>query len=219
MNQRQRGKFITLEGGEGVGKSTQSKRLAEFLEDRGITVMLTREPGGSDGGEQIRRLLVSGAPGRWTPLTEAFLYAAARADHVAHLIEPALAEGRWVISDRFTDSTLAYQGFGHGLPLDAVTQLNALAAGELKPDLTFILDVPVGDGLARARARTDDRDEAAREDRYERMDEIFHQRVAEGYLTIARSEPERCIVVDTTGPVDQVARVISATVGERLLKP
>lgn len=219
MNQRQRGKFITLEGGEGVGKSTQSKCLAEFLEDRGITVMLTREPGGSDGGEQIRRLLVSGAPGRWTPLTEAFLYAAARADHVAHLIEPALAEGRWVISDRFTDSTLAYQGFGHGLPLDAVTQLNALAAGELKPDLTFILDVPVGDGLARARARPDDRDEAAREDRYERMDEIFHQRVAEGYLTIARSEPERCIVVDTTGPVDQVARVISATVGERLLKP
>ncbi|MFB3054577.1 MAG: dTMP kinase [Alphaproteobacteria bacterium] len=219
MNQRQRGKFITLEGGEGVGKSTQSKRLAEFLEDRGITVMLTREPGGSDGGEQIRRLLVSGAPGRWTPLTEAFLYAAARADHVAHLIEPALAEGRWVISDRFTDSTLAYQGFGHGLPLDAVAQLNALAAGELKPDLTFILDVPVGDGLARARARPDDRDEAAREDRYERMDEIFHQRVAEGYLTIARSEPERCIVVDTTGPVDQVARVISATVGERLLKP
>jgi len=219
VNQRQRGKFITLEGGEGVGKSTQSKRLAEFLEDRGITVMLTREPGGSDGGEQIRRLLVSGAPGRWTPLTEAFLYAAARADHVAHLIEPALAEGRWVISDRFTDSTLAYQGFGHGLPLDAVAQLNALAAGELKPDLTFILDVPVGDGLARARARPDDRDEAAREDRYERMDEIFHQRVAEGYLTIARSEPERCVVVDTTGPVDQVARVISATVGERLLKP
>lgn len=181
--------------------------------------MLTREPGGSDGGEQIRRLLVSGAPGRWTPLTEAFLYAAARADHVAHLIEPALAEGRWVISDRFTDSTLAYQGFGHGLPLDAVAQLNTLAAGELKPDLTFILDVPVGDGLARARARPDDRDEAAREDRYERMDENFHQRVAEGYLTIARSEPERCVVVDTTGPVDQVARVISATVGERLLKP
>ncbi len=219
MNQRQRGKFITLEGGEGVGKSTQSKRLAEFLEDRGITVSRTREPGGSDGGEQIRRLLVEGAPGRWTPLTEAFLYAAARADHVAHLIEPALAEGRWVISDRFTDSTLAYQGFGHGLPLDAVAQLNALAAGELKPDLTFILAVPVGDGLARARARTDERDEAAREDRYERMNEGFHQRVAEGYLTIARSEPERCVVVDTTRPVDQVARVISATVGERLLKP
>ncbi len=219
MNQRQRGKFITLEGGEGVGKSTQSKRLAQFLEDRGITVSRTREPGGSDAGDQLRRLLVEGAPGRWTPLTEAFLYAAARADHVAHLIEPALAEGRWVISDRFTDSTLAYQGFGHGLPLDAVAQLNALAAGELKPDLTFILAVPVGDGLARARARTDERDEAAREDRYERMNEGFHQRVAEGYLTIARSEPERCVVVDTTRPVDQVARVISATVGERLLKP
>ncbi len=219
MNQTQRGKFITLEGGEGVGKSTQSKRLAGFLEDRGITVLPTREPGGSEGAEQIRRLLVEGVPGRWTPLTEALLHAAARADHIARLIEPALAEGRWVISDRFTDSTLAYQGFGHGLPLDAVAELNALASGELKPDLTFILDAPVGDGLARAGARADDGEEAAREDRYERMDEGFHERLREGFLSIARSEPDRCVVVDATRPIDEVARVISATASQRLLKP
>lgn len=219
MSEIRRGKLITLEGGEGVGKSTQSKRLAGFLEDRGITVLRTREPGGSEGGEQIRRLLVEGAAGRWTPLSEVFLYAAARADHVAHLIEPALAEGRWVISDRFTDSTLAYQGFGLGLPLDAVAQINALAVGELKPDLTFILDLPVGDGLARARARAHDGDESAREDRYERMDESFHQRLREGFLTIARNAPERCVVVDTARTVDQVARVISATAAERLIEP
>ena len=217
MNETQRGKFITLEGGEGVGKSTQSKHLAVFLEDRGINVLRTREPGGSDGAEQIRRLLVEGEPRRWTPLTEALLHAAARADHVARLIEPALAGGRWVISDRFTDSTLAYQGFGHGLPLDAVAGLNALAAGELKPDLTFILDVPVGDGLARAGARADDGEEAAREDRYERMDQSFHKGLREGFLSIARNEPKRCVVVDTARPIDEVARLIGATTSERLL--
>jgi dTMP kinase len=219
VNETQRGKFITLEGGEGVGKSTQSKRLAGFLEDRGINVLRTREPGGSEGAEQIRRLLVEGEPGRWTPLTEALLHAAARADHVARLIEPALAGGRWVISDRFTDSTLAYQGFGHGLALDAVAELNALAAGELTPDLTFVLDVPVGDGLARAGARADDGEEAAREDRYERMDQSFHKRLREGFLSIARNEPERCVVVDTARPVDEVAGVISDKVSERLLQP
>jgi dTMP kinase len=218
VNETQRGRFITLEGGEGVGKSTQSKRLAQFLEDRGITVLRTREPGGSDGAEQIRKLLVEGAPGRWTPLTEALLYAAARADHVARLIEPALAEGRWVISDRFTDSTLAYQGFGHGLPLDTVAELNGLAAGELKPDLTFVLDVPVAEGLARAGGRADDAEEGAREDRYERMDESFHERLREGFLTIARNEPERCVIIDTTRPIDEVAGMISATASERLLQ-
>jgi dTMP kinase len=219
VNETQRGKFITLEGGEGVGKSTQSKRLAGFLEDRGITVLRTREPGGSDGAEQIRKLLVEGAPSRWTPLTEALLHAAARADHVARLIEPALAGGRWVISDRFTDSTLAYQGFGHGLPLDAVAELNALASGGLKPDLTFILDVPVSDGLARAGARADDGEEATREDRYERMDVGFHQRLREGFLSIAQDEPTRCVVIDTTRPIDEVAHLISTTASERLLKP
>ena len=218
MNETQRGRFITLEGGEGVGKSTQSKRLAQFLEDRGISVLRTREPGGSDGAEQIRKLLVEGAPGRWTPLTEALLYAAARADHVARLIEPALAEGRWVISDRFADSTLAYQGFAHGLPLDTVAELNGLAAGELKPDLTFVLDVPVAEGLARAGGRADDGEEGAREDRYERMDESFHERLREGFLTIARDEPERCVVIDTTRPIDEVAGVISATASKRLLQ-
>ncbi len=222
MNANQRGKFITLEGGEGVGKSTQSKRLVGFLEDRGIDVLRTREPGGSDGGEQIRELLVKGKPGRWTPVAEVFLHSAARADHVTRVIEPALAAGRWVISDRFTDSTLAYQGYGHGLPLDVVTGLNALATGDLKPDLTFILDVPVDQGLARAGARADEGqegEEETREDRYERMDESFHERLREGYLEIARNEPDRCVVIETTQPPDQVARLISDTISNRLLNP
>ncbi len=219
MNANQRGKFITLEGGEGVGKSTQSKRLMGFLEDCAIDVLRTREPGGSDGGEQIRELLVKGKPGRWTPVTEVFLHSAARADHVARVIEPALAVGRWVISDRFVDSTLAYQGYGHGLPLDVVRELNALASGDLKPDLTIILDVPVDQGLARAGARANESRETAREDRYERMDMCFHERLREGYLAIARNEPDRCVVIDTTQPPDQVARLIGEAVRNKLLTP
>lgn len=219
MTDTQRGKFISLEGGEGAGKSTQSLRLAKFLEQAGISVLRTREPGGSDGAEEIRKLLVEGPPGRWIPISEALLHLAARADHVARTIEPALAGGRWVISDRFTDSTLAYQGYGHGLSLDALAQLNGLAANGLQPDLTFILDVPVGDGLARAGGRADDGDHNQREDRYERMDADFHERLREGFLAIARGAPDRCCVVDTTLPVDEVAEMISATVRERLLGP
>jgi dTMP kinase len=129
-----RGKFITLEGGEGAGKSTQVAMLAKHLEDSGIPCLLTREPGGSPGAEVIRNLLVSGAPGRWTPATEALLHCAARADHVARAVAPALAEGRWVVSDRFADSTLAYQGHGHGLDPDAIRDLNCLATGGLAPE-------------------------------------------------------------------------------------
>jgi len=217
VDDTQRGRFITLEGGEGVGKSIQLKRLAAFLEDQEIAVLRTREPGGSVGAEKIRKLLVEGAPNRWSPLTEAFLHAAARTDHVLCLIEQALAEGRWVISDRFTDSTIAYQGFGHGLSLDVLAGLNDLASANLKPNLTFILDCPVDQGLARASARADHGKKADREDRYERMDLEFHQRLREGYLSIARDEPERCVVVDTTQPVDAVAQVIRVTTSERFL--
>lgn len=219
MTETGRGKFITFEGGEGAGKSTQSMRLAEFLEEHGINVLRTREPGGSDGAEQIRKLLVEGAPGRWTPVTEALLHTAARADHVARAIEPALAGGRWVISDRFTDSTLAYQGYGHGLPLEAVAELNALATGGLRPDLTFVLDLPVGNGLGRAGNRAGNAKENDREDRYERMDAGFHERLRQGYLTIAGADAERCLVVDATQGIEEVARRISAVVRQRLLEP
>jgi len=219
VNALARGKLITFEGGEGAGKSTHAKRLAKFLEGRGLDVTRTREPGGSEGAEEIRRLLVEGAPGRWTPLTETFLYAAARADHVARLVEPALAAGRWVISDRFTDSTLAYQGYGHGLDAATIETVNALAAGGLMPDLTVLLDLPVDEGLARAGKRADDGPLAGREDRYERMDRAFHQRLRDGFRAIAAADTARCVVIDATRPVDDVAAAIAAAVTERLLDP
>lgn len=219
MNALARGKFITFEGGEGAGKSTHVKRLAAFLEARGIGVTLTREPGGSDGAEEVRKILVEGAPGRWTPLTETFLYAAARADHVARLIEPNLAAGRWVISDRFTDSTLAYQGYGHGLDLSTIAQINALATGGLTPDLTVLLDLPVEEGLSRAGKRADEGSPGDREDRYERMDVAFHQRLRDGFRAIAATDPARCVVIDATCPVDDVAAEIAGAVTERLDVP
>lgn len=219
MNALARGKFITFEGGEGAGKSTHATRLAALLEARGIDVARTREPGGSEGAEDIRKILVEGAPGRWTPLTETFLYAAARADHVARLIEPALAAGRWVISDRFTDSTLAYQGYGLGLDRAMIELINALATGGLRPDLTVLLDLPVNEGLARAGKRADDGPAAGREDRYERMDQAFHQRLRDGFRAIAAAEAARCVVIDATRPVEDVAEDIAAAVTERLLTP
>lgn len=217
MNALARGKFITFEGGEGAGKSTHVKRLAADLEDRGLAVTVTREPGGSEGAEEIRKLLVEGAPGRWTPLTETLLYAAARADHVARLIEPALAAGRWVISDRYTDSTLAYQGYGHGLDPEVIRNLNDLAAASLAPDLTVVLDLPVEEGLARAGARADDAPHGDREDRYEQMDQVFHQRLRDGFLAIAANEPARCVVIDATRPVEDVAAAVIEAVAERLI--
>ncbi len=217
MNASERGKFITFEGGEGAGKSTHTKRLAAFLEGQGIAVTRTREPGGSDGAEQIRKLLVQGATGRWTPLAEVLLYGAARADHVARLIEPALAAGTWVISDRFTDSTLAYQGYGHGFDTDTVREVNRLATGGLVPDLTVLLDLPVEEGLARAGARHGGAATAAPEDRYERMDSGFHERLREGFLALAGAEPERFFTVDATRPVDDVAAAIAGAVAARLI--
>lgn len=212
MTATERGRFITLEGGEGAGKSTHARHLAGFLEDRGLAVTLTREPGGSPGGEEIRRLLVEGDPDRWTPLTEALLHSAARADHIARVIEPALAAGRWVVSDRFTDSTIAYQGFGHGLDAEAIARLNDLTTGATRPDLTLILDLPAAVGLERSRSRASGEDQAGREDRYERMDRPFHERLREGYLAIAREAPGRCVVIDATPPEAEVAAAIRAAV-------
>jgi len=149
-----RGRFITLEGGEGGGKSTQCKLLLPWLRERGIDALATREPGGSPGAEKVRELLVTGTADRWTPLTEVLLHYAARQDHIQRVIEPALAAGRWVICDRFFDSTLAYQGYGHGVPLDFIERLRQQIVGETyRPDLTAILDLPAADGLLRSHAR------------------------------------------------------------------
>lgn len=205
-----RGRFITFEGGEGGGKSTQARRLAAFLEAAGYETVLTREPGGSPGAEEIRSLLVDGDTHRWDALTEAMLHFAARRDHVSKAVEPDLDRGAWVVSDRFADSTLAYQGYGHGLALDVIDQLYKLCIDGLKPDLTVILDLPVETGLARAASR------GAGGDRYERMDPAFHERLRNGFLEIARLEPGRCVVIDATGSEDEVHKMVLDVVGERL---
>ncbi|AWJ89789.1 dTMP kinase [Azospirillum baldaniorum] len=205
-----RGRFITLEGGEGAGKTTQIRLLANALIGWGKRVVLTREPGGSPGAEEIRGLLVSGETGRWGPVTEALLHTAARRDHLERTVWPALEAGHWVICDRFFDSTMAYQGYGLGLGRDLVATLQTTALGDFRPDLTLILDLPVEEGLARAAARR------GGEDRYERMDVAFHHRLRDGFLDIAAREPERCVVVDAGHPVEAVQAAILDHVTRRL---
>lgn len=186
------------------------KRLAATLQAAGIVVTATREPGGSPGAERIRALLVEGEVARWDAVTETLLHFAARRDHLEKTIRPALAAGRWVISDRFHDSTLAYQGHGHGVATPLLDALLAAVVEGDRPDLTLILDLPVEAGLARAAGR------AGREDRYERMDIAFHRRLRDGFRAIAAAEPERCVIVDAAAPVDEVQGRIRAIVGERL---
>jgi dTMP kinase len=205
-----RGRFITLEGGEGAGKSTQIARLADALRRSGLEVRTTREPGGSPAAESIRKLLVEGEPGRWRPLTEALLHFAARKEHLDTVIRPALDAGEWVISDRFADSTMAYQGYGHQLGTEPIAALYGLSVGGFAPDLTLILDVPVEAGLARAAGRNHD------ETRYERMGTAFHERVRQGFLQIAAGDPGRCVVIDATGNLDDVTASVFAAVADRL---
>jgi dTMP kinase len=207
-----RGRFITFEGGEGTGKSTQAALLAQRLRAMGIGVVLTREPGGSPGAEIIRYVLLSGAAKSLGPDAEAILFAAARDDHVSTTIEPALARGRWVVSDRFADSTNVYQGtLGQVDPL-LLGGLHRVTVGTLKPDLTFILDVPAEVGLERARKR---RGEAGA-DRFEGESLEFHEKLRDAYLHLAASEPNRCVLIDARDPQAAVAARIWDTVAKRL---
>ena len=209
-----RGKFITFEGGEGAGKSTQSRLLAERLEAGGLSVVRTREPGGTEGADAIRKLLVEGAADRWDPKTELLLHYAARRDHVVRVIEPALARGQWVVCDRFADSTMAYQGYGHQLGRAVIEAVDAAVLGTMQTDMTIIMDLDPSVGLARAKARSPD------PSRYERLDAGFHARMRAGFLEIAAKEPERCIVVDAaSGPVDTVAAEIWKIAASRLAVP
>lgn len=203
------GRFITLEGGEGAGKSTQIRLLAEALRAQGQPVVTTREPGGSPGAEAIRDLLVNGETGRWLPVSEALLLAAARYDHIQRTILPARARGQWVLCDRFADSTLAYQGAGHGLDPALLGQLRDMATAGLRPDLTLILDVDPAIGLSRAAARR------GGEDRYEQMDLGFHQRLRDAYLSIAQAEPDRCVVIDASGDPAAIQAMIRQAVQAR----
>jgi dTMP kinase len=203
------GRFITLEGGEGAGKSTQIRRLAAALEQRGITVLATREPGGSPGAEEIRKLMVEGEPGRWDAITETLLAYAARADHVARTIGPALLAEKWVISDRFSDSTFAYQGVGRGLERETIRRIDSAVLDDFAPDLTLVLDLDVATGLKRALARS------GAETRFEKFGPAFHERLREAFLEIARRNPERCRVIDALGTEDQVAEAIFTAVSRR----
>ncbi|PIC00319.1 dTMP kinase [Caulobacter sp. X] len=203
------GFFISFEGGEGAGKSTQIRRLAERLQTAGHDVVVTREPGGSPGAEAIRELLVNGAADRWSPVTETLLMYAARRDHVERVIRPALAKGAIVLCDRFADSTRAYQGAGGDAPASLIASLEDHVLGGTVPDLTLILDLPAEVGLQRAEARGG----AAR---FESKGLAFHERLRAGYLEIARREPERCVVIEANADIDAVTASITHAVDQRL---
>jgi dTMP kinase len=207
------GRFITIEGGEGAGKSTLLGGLVAALTQAGIEALATREPGGAPGAEEIRRLLVEGAPERWDAPCEALLLVAARRCHLTATIWPALAAGRWVVCDRFADSTLAYQGYAGGVPLADLETLHRLIAGDFAPDLTLVLDLPVALGLARAAARL------GGETRFERKDPGFHERLRQGFLEIARQAPRRCVVIDAAAPPETVLAAALAALRERLQAP
>ena len=208
-----RGFFITFEGGEGGGKSTQVRRLADRLAAAGREVVTTREPGGSPGAEAIRSLLVTGEADRWSPVAETLLVNAARRDHIERVIAPALARGAMVLCDRFADSTRAYQGAGGGAPESLIGALEAAVLGALKPDLTLILDLPADMGLARASGR------GGGEARFEGKPLDFHARLRAAFLAIAEAEPGRCVVIDASRDEATVAAAVWRWVKSRIGPP
>ena len=207
----QAARFVTLEGGEGVGKSTQVRLLKEKLEHAGKSVVMTREPGGSPGAEEIRRLLVEGEPERWTPLTETLLFLAARADHVARVIRPALERGAWVVCDRFADSTIVYQGVARKLGVETVAAIQNAALGSFKPDLTLVLDLDPEVGLTRAGERK------GSDTRFEKFDAAFHRQLRQAFRDLVVAEPSRYVLIDADQSVDAIGARIWEAVQERLL--
>lgn len=203
-------RFITIEGGEGAGKSTQARLLAETLRRARLPVLLTREPGGPPGAELLRGLLLNGEVG-WSPFAEVLLHFAARSEHVEKMIRPALASGTWVVCDRYVDSTMAYQGYGQGAGQDVIATLTRMVG--LRPDLTIVLDVSVATGQARVAAR------GRRTDRYERMGTDFLTRVHAGFRAIAAAEPERCVVISAEDAEVEVAAAMLGAVRGRFVLP
>ncbi|MFN3748825.1 MAG: dTMP kinase [Sphingorhabdus sp.] len=206
-----KGCFISIEGGEGAGKSTQIGLLAKHLENVGLTVDLTREPGGTEGAEAIRQLLLGGGDDRWGPAAEAMLFAAARSDHVEKRIKPALAQGTWVISDRYLDSSRAYQGASLGVSDDVIMELHRIGSNGFLPDRTIVLDLPLEASRERTRAR--DGDTA---DRIGGRNDAFHQRVRDAFHQIAKAEPERVRLVDARGTPEEVAKRLFAEIADLL---
>lgn len=216
MNSKpEKGPFITLEGGEGSGKSTQIKLLSDWLNAEGIEHLRTREPGGAPGAEEIRHLVLTGDVDRWTPLTEVLLYTAARSDHVERVIVPTIEAGKWVLCDRFADSSIAYQGAGRGVGVEKVRDLQRLVLGSLKPDLTLILDLPIEVGLERAMSREGGK--AIKEDRIERMGKALHEQSRNVFLEIAEQEPERCVVVDADQSVEELQQKLQSIIRNRFM--
>ena len=205
------GRFITFEGGEGTGKSTQVARLVERLRGRALEVVQTREPGGSAGAEDIRAIALNGDANRWSPMTETLLMFAARSDHLERTIRPALEAGRWVVCDRFADSSRAYQGVGGGTPAAFIEALDAAIVGATQPDLTLIFDLPVRIGLERAFGR------GLFETRFESKGLEFHERLRRGFLDIAVRHPGRCVVIDADGDQETVEARVWAAIKARLL--
>ena len=207
------GRFITLEGGEGAGKTTLAKALAAGLQARGFESLVTREPGGTPNAEALRHLLVEGETGRWSPLAETLLLYAARADHVERLIKPALDSGKWVICDRFSDSTRAYQGAAGGLAAERIAQIDAACLDGFGPDLTFMVDLDPEQGLERTRTRGE---EATR---FERQPGAFHHALRQAFLEIANAEPDRCVILDGAQSPDIVFERAMMVIQDRLEVP
>ena len=210
MEAVQRGRFITFEGGEGAGKSTQVRILAERLRGGGLDVVATREPGGSEGAEAIRALLLTGEADRWSAISETLMMYAARRDHIERTIRPALERGTWVISDRFADSTRAYQGAGGGVKPGLVAAMETFVLEDTRPDLTLMLDLPVETGLERAGLC------GGAEMRFESKGQAFHQRLRDAFLEIAAAEPGRCAVIAADQTPDAVSAAIWSAVAGRL---
>lgn len=208
--------FVTFEGIEGSGKSTQIRILNDVLKLRGFDTVLTREPGGTAIGEQIREILLNTAHKGMTPLCELFLYASARAEHVGEIIRPALTAGKIVLCDRFTDATVAYQGYGRGFSVELIQRINDLATESLKPDLTLLLDCPAEEGLKRVAERKALK--KAADDRFEEEPLEFHQRIRGGYLSIARADKKRFVIVDASQDVEAVHQKITQEILARLSK-
>jgi dTMP kinase len=212
------GLFITFEGGEGSGKTTQINRLADALTQSKHRVQTTREPGGTPEAEKIRDFLVQREGGNWSPMAEALLLFAAREMHYNAVIKPAMDDGKIVICDRFTDSTRAYQGYGHGMELEKLEQLKQITIGDLEPDITFILDIDCATGLERSERRMDVQttDMARREDRFESLELEFHERLRQGFLDIAKNNPQRCVVIDATQSIEEISAVMVDAVLKKL---
>lgn len=204
------GRFITFEGGEGVGKTTQIRRLAQALNAVGIETVVTREPGGSPGAEALREVLLSGGAKPYGPFAETILFSAARIDHLDVTIRPALTAGKWVLCDRFLDSTRAYQGVLGEVDAGLIRSIERIVVGKTMPDLTLILDMPAREGLARARARS------GQADRFESEGLIFHERLRHAFQALAQAEPQRCVLIDAARPPDAVAADIFSVTEQRL---